>query len=91
MSISVRLAVRDWDYLTPLVLGDVASDRIDLKIDRVGTLISNVGTDPAYDGAETSFSRYASQRAAGTAKCAVSASWSSQCSTNTTTVGSSTF
>jgi len=67
LSISVRLAVRDWDYLTPLVLGDVASDRIDLKIDRVGTLISNVGTDPAYDGAETSFSRYASRRAAGDA------------------------
>lgn len=64
MSITVRLAVRDWDYLTPLVVGDITSDRIDLKIDRVGTLISNVGTDPAYDGAETSFSRYASLRAA---------------------------
>lgn len=46
MRITVRLAVRDWDFLTPLALGDVSSERLDLKIDRVGTLVSNIGTDP---------------------------------------------
>ena len=67
MRITVRLAVRDWDYLTPLALGDVTSERLDLKIDRVGTLVSNLGTDPQYDAAEISFSRYAGGRAKGDA------------------------
>jgi 4,5-dihydroxyphthalate decarboxylase len=65
LRITVRLAVRDWDYLTPLALGDISSERLDLKIDRVGTLVSNIGTDPQYDAAEISFSRYAGGRAKG--------------------------
>lgn len=63
----LRLAVRDWDYFTPLALGDVASDKLDLTIDRVGTLINHVGTDPLYDAAEISFSRFVSSRAANDA------------------------
>ena len=62
MPLTLRLALRDWDYMTPLVLGDVRSPRLDIKIDRVGTLISNVALDPSYDAAEMSFSRYAQQR-----------------------------
>jgi len=62
--VKLRLAVRDWDYFTPLALGDVSSPKLDLTIDRVGTLISHVGTDPLYDAAEVSFSRYVSLRAA---------------------------
>ena len=65
MALKLRLAVRDWDYLTPLALGDVSSERLDLTIDRVGTLIAHVGKDPAYDVAETSFSRYTQMRADG--------------------------
>jgi 4,5-dihydroxyphthalate decarboxylase len=65
LHITVRLAVRDWEYLTPLALGDIRSERLDLKIDRVGTLVSNIGTDPQYDVAEISFSRYAGGRAKG--------------------------
>ena len=61
--VRLRFAVRDWDYLTPLVLGDVASDRVELLIDRVETLTDAAGGD--YDAAETSFSRYASAMAAG--------------------------
>jgi 4,5-dihydroxyphthalate decarboxylase len=62
MPLTLRLALRDWDYMTPLVLGDVRSPRLDVKVDRVGTLISNVGLDTAYDAAEMSFSRYSQLR-----------------------------
>jgi 4,5-dihydroxyphthalate decarboxylase len=62
MPLTLRLALRDWDYVTPLVLGDVQSPRLNVKVDRVGTLIANVGRDPAYDAAEMSFSRYSQLR-----------------------------
>ncbi len=62
MPLTLRLALRDWDYITPLVLGDVQSPRLDIKVDRVGTLISNVAHDPSYEVAEMSFSRYAQLR-----------------------------
>ena len=65
MSVSIRFATRDWDYLTPLILGDVKSDRLDVSVDRVGTLIPDLATDPAYDAAEVSFSRYVSAMAEG--------------------------
>ncbi|PKA44547.1 nitrate ABC transporter substrate-binding protein (plasmid) [Rhizobium sullae] len=65
MTVTIRLALRDWDYMTPLVLGDISSPRLDVKVDRVATLISNVGTDEAHDAAEMSFSRYAQLRADG--------------------------
>lgn len=67
MTLTVRLALRDWDYLTPLLLGDVADPRIDLQITRVGTLVADLATNSAYDGAEISFSRYVQDRAAGNA------------------------
>ncbi|WP_262299377.1 nitrate ABC transporter substrate-binding protein [Microvirga sesbaniae] len=62
MPLTLRLALRDWDYMTPLVLGDVRSPRLDVRVDRVGTLISNVALDPAYEAAEMSFSRYSQLR-----------------------------
>ena len=48
MKVEIRLALRDWDYVTPLALGDVADERIALKVDRVGTLPDNLATDPDY-------------------------------------------
>ncbi|MFC3060700.1 nitrate ABC transporter substrate-binding protein [Paenirhodobacter populi] len=65
MTLTLRLAVRDWDYVTPLALGDVTSDRLKLVIDRVGTLVPHLGHDPAHDAAETSFSRYTQLRLDG--------------------------
>ncbi len=65
MRVPVKIATRDWDYLTPLVLGEVSSERIDLQVDRVGTLIPDLGTSDIYDAAEVSFSRYTSAMAAG--------------------------
>lgn len=65
MAVSITIATRDWDYLTPLVLGDVACNRLSVKVDRVATLIADLGTDPNYDAAEVSFSRYVSAMALG--------------------------
>ena len=67
MPIVLRIALRDWDYMTPLVLGDVKSPRLDIKIDRVATLISHVGKSDTHDAAEMSFSRYAQLRFEGDA------------------------
>lgn len=65
MTIALRLAVRDWDYLTPLALGDVRSPRLELIVDRVGTLGQDLRDDEAHDAAEMSFSRYTSMSADG--------------------------
>lgn len=65
MRVTVRLALRDWDYMTPLALGDVTSDLIDVKVDRVGTLPDDFANDPRYDASEISFSRYTTGRARG--------------------------
>lgn len=65
MRIPVKIATRDWDYLTPLILGDVVSERIELQVDRVGTLIPDLATSDVYDAAEVSFSRYTSTMAKG--------------------------
>lgn len=65
MPLNLRLALRDWDYITPLVLGDVSSHKLDIKVDRVGTLLSHLGKSDHYDVAEMSFSRYAQLRIDG--------------------------
>ena len=56
----IRLAVRDWDYLTPLALGEVRSPRIELELDRVATLPDGIGVDTRYNATEASFSRHLS-------------------------------
>ncbi|MGK3144382.1 ABC transporter substrate-binding protein [Pantoea sp. C2G6] len=63
--LSIRLAVRDWDYFTPLALGDIQPEGFDLHIDRVGTLVNDLATSPDYEAGEVSFSRYAQSRARG--------------------------
>ena len=42
VTITIRLAVRDWDYFTPLALGDLKPEGFNLEIDRVGTLVDNL-------------------------------------------------
>ncbi|GBQ69354.1 hypothetical protein AA103196_2190 [Ameyamaea chiangmaiensis NBRC 103196] len=64
----IRLALRDWDYLTPILLGEVTSDRYDIRVTPVGTLLPTVDGNPDYEGAELSFSRYVRDHAAGTAR-----------------------
>lgn len=65
MTVKLRIAVRDWDYLTPLALGDVRSNKLQVIVDRVGTLVSHLGETEAYDASEMSFSRYVSLRYEG--------------------------
>ncbi|WP_395672890.1 hypothetical protein [Inquilinus sp.] len=67
MALTIRLALRDWDWVTPLALGDVRPDGFALAIDRVGTLPEDLATDPLYDAGEMSLSRYALGRARGEA------------------------
>lgn len=66
MTLTIRLALRDWDYLTPLLVGDLLPDRFTLAIDRVGTLPDKLAEDARYDAGEVSLSRYAQACAAGT-------------------------
>jgi 4,5-dihydroxyphthalate decarboxylase len=61
--ITLRLAVRDWDYLTPLILNDIKSDKFNLELVRVNTLPDHLSNVENYDGMEMSFSRYALSRA----------------------------
>ncbi|MEI7064793.1 nitrate ABC transporter substrate-binding protein [Dickeya chrysanthemi] len=63
--ITIRLAVRDWDYFTPLALGDVQSERFNVEVHRVNTLVDDLATSERYDAGEVSFSRYVQARAKG--------------------------
>lgn len=63
--ITIRLAVRDWDYFTPLALGDIRPEGFALEVHRVGTLVNDLAVSGSYDAAEISFSRYAQLRAKG--------------------------
>ncbi|WP_320409768.1 nitrate ABC transporter substrate-binding protein [Bosea sp. Root483D1] len=63
----IRLALRDWDFITPLLLGDLASDRFELKIERLASLPDDFASDPRFDASEISFSRYTTGRARGEA------------------------
>lgn len=65
MTITLRLAIRDWDFITPLVLGDVRSEKFVLEVHRVNTLVDNLHNDPRYDAGEMSLSRYSQARARG--------------------------
>lgn len=61
--VTIRLAVRDWDYFTPLALGDIQPKGFALEVHRVGTLVNELAGNDRYDAAEISFSRYAQLRA----------------------------
>lgn len=54
----VRIKLRDWDWVTPVLLGDVKSEEVDVVGIRVPKLIDNVAADPDCEAAEMSLSRY---------------------------------
>lgn len=68
MALKIRMKTRDWDFWTPLLLGDVKSESLDLEITRVQSLIDNVAEDPDCEAAEMSLSRYAMRRNTGNDK-----------------------
>ncbi|MFI1728729.1 hypothetical protein ACH40E_05715 [Streptomyces acidicola] len=61
---TVRLGLRDWDHLVPLMSGRVRVPGFDIRID-AREITPNVLAEPGLDGGETSFSRYVQARAAG--------------------------
>ena len=65
MPLSLSLVFRDWDFLTPLLLGEVADDRLELRIERVDAMPDNPSETEGLDGAEVSLSRFVQQRVAG--------------------------
>ncbi|MCI5851099.1 MAG: nitrate ABC transporter substrate-binding protein [Sutterellaceae bacterium] len=65
MALRIRMKSRDWDFWTPILLGDVSSQKIDLQLTRVMSLIDNVAEDPECEAAEMSLSRYAMRRNEG--------------------------
>ena len=68
MATPLHIKFRDWDFWTPLLLGDVTSDKFDIKATRVKSLIDNVADDPEADAAEMSLSRYNLRVDQGTAQ-----------------------
>jgi 4,5-dihydroxyphthalate decarboxylase len=64
-ALELTLATRDYDAITPLALGDVRADGIDLRIRRSFDALTRVMQDPAVHGGEASFSRHVQRLAAG--------------------------
>jgi 4,5-dihydroxyphthalate decarboxylase len=64
-TLALTLATRDYDFVTPLATGDVATDGVDLTLRRSFDALQRVGSDPAIGGGEASFSRYVQRFAAG--------------------------
>lgn len=60
----IRLALRDWDHLVPLVTGRVRTPGFELAIES-RSITPDVLGEPGLDGGETSFSRYALGRGDG--------------------------
>ncbi len=59
MRIGLKLALRDWDNLTPLALSDVGSDRLEIEVSRTDMPPLDLGADDYFDASEISLSRYA--------------------------------
>ena len=61
----LTLAIRDYDFVTPLATGDVTTDGLHLTLHRSFDALQRVASDPAVGGGEASFSRYVQRFAAG--------------------------
>lgn len=61
----VTLAIRNYDSLWPLCMGDVRAEGIDLVVERSANALDRALKDPAVDGGEISFSRHIQRLANG--------------------------
>ena len=61
----VTLAIRNYDSLWPLCMGDVRAQGIELRVERSADALDRVLKDPAVDGGEISFSRHIQRLAHG--------------------------
>jgi len=64
-SVSITLATRDYDYVSPLGMDDVKVEGVNLTLLRVFEAIERVVGDPSIHGGEASFSRYIQRVASG--------------------------
>lgn len=63
--VSVTLATRDYDHVSPLATGDVTVEGVGLTLIRSFDALTRVAKDASLDGGEVSFSRYLHGLAAG--------------------------
>jgi 4,5-dihydroxyphthalate decarboxylase len=63
----VTLAIRDYDSLWPLCMGDVRARGVDLRIERSADALDRALKDPAVDGGEISLARHIQRLANGEA------------------------
>lgn len=63
--IGVTIATRDYDFVAPLALGDVAPDGVDLRLLRSFEALRHFADDPEMEGGEASFSQYLRRLASG--------------------------
>jgi 4,5-dihydroxyphthalate decarboxylase len=64
-TLPLTLAIRDYDFVTPLATGDVTTEGLHLTLRRSFDALQRVASDPAVGGGEASFSRYVQRFAAG--------------------------
>ncbi len=64
---TIRMVIRNYDVITPLVAGDIVPEGIDLEFDRVSS-IGAFHSDATLDAGEMSFSGYLRQLDAGNAE-----------------------
>jgi len=64
-TLSITLATRDYDFVSPLAMGDVKAEGLDLILIRSFEALERVSSDPSIHGGEASFSRYVHRVAAG--------------------------
>jgi len=72
MPLKIRLAVRDWDYLTPLIrgelpCGELPCGELEIEICPIAGVSRNFAAEHRYDAGEISFSRYVTSRCRGEA------------------------
>ena len=63
--LALRLATRDYDFVSPLATGDVIAEGIELSLIRKFEALELLLGDPGIDGGEASFSRYLHRTARG--------------------------
>ncbi|HKX19985.1 MAG TPA: hypothetical protein VJT33_18430 [bacterium] len=59
------IATREYDYVTPLAVGEVEADGVDLRIVRSFDGLRRFAGDPSMEGGEASFSQYLRRIASG--------------------------
>ena len=63
--VKATIATREYDFVTPLALGEVTADGVDLRVIRAFDALGRFAGDESMEGGEASFSRYLRRIASG--------------------------